>query len=469
MGMALSWGFKSRKKVSVFSFAWLLVILFVALLCTAQALLLFSDILPGVATQEIKDSRFISNTENITFTLPEGWRRLDDAPEYFPKGSDGKVLYSLGKEGTSCTIVYASMSERAGFDQVSFGNRVFSRDWQFDSNWFLPFEEGRDVAFSGSERQYLRSEFRFTSLNRRDNRAFILLNQNQDPVSDVCNDEMNRLLETVEYYYEDIALDNESEGLLWTIKEFSNSKDRERIMVLFTPQGSSENYRVGTLPDASNDEFIAANNKLYYLSYSDDPTQYRSNFSFFNPLAGTSGVVDGTDFINSYVSSLYVQGGNTYYLVVPADNPDTLDCVLLDLSKCMGDKSLYRVDFSEGSKPILVAENIHAERILGYDSEENAFYLSAGYGDAGCAVVNYWKHHDNKEDFLGHYSACADLETAEVTVEEGAEVALIIEEIQKKIGSPQIIKTIGIASGGILSPVIEERKESSWNRIFFEN
>lgn len=416
-----------------------------------------------------KSTGFASEAENIRFYLPKGWSEVEfKTLSYTNRLED--IRFAFKKDNSGCVIAYApafSEEEWQSITQVSFGNRVFSKDWQFDSNWYV-FKDSAStesgVSFSDYKRQPLKEDFRFSQLDRRGQVGFFLFTDNRTPVPEECSIDMNGLLTSVTRYYTPITLNEFSDGLLWVRNEWhdiqrgAKDTDTGALYLLFTPHGENKNYEVLQL-DAWADVFLVLENKLYSINNQQNAEgSIRSAIMFADPFTGETGTIDGTILVNRYLLSLYPLNGEIYYLASTKDSVYCLD----SLRGCYTD--LYKVHPLSGV-PQLLANDVLGRTILGYNKSENTLYLQDGYGDAGCFSSRFSRYViGGGEEFIGEFGGCFD--------EEGYnDTQHAIDEIYKRAGySTDWIKAVRMSGGKLLLPVSvsEYVREQSYAVFLFD-
>ncbi|OGZ57054.1 MAG: hypothetical protein A3J04_01800 [Candidatus Ryanbacteria bacterium RIFCSPLOWO2_02_FULL_47_14] len=393
------------------------VIVLVSIVLLASTYLLLSqedgemvgNIDTSFVPQYLDGQDFISNVENIQLTLPSGWSMATntDWRNNWPEFND--EVFAFEKEGSSCLILYVDTprEDRSERVQVSFSDRVFSTDWQFDGNWYVTKgENSESVVFSQYDRQYLDGEFRSVSVFRRYGKEFILLNTDRTAVSSECNNDMNRMLETVIYHYDLVELDDTTDGVLWVTKEFSIDPSREQSFLLYTSINDMYTYKVAGAPAGLFNQTLFIDDGSFYfvktntLDTVDGVRKTESGISVYNPLTNTE-----TEFVNSfikdsYISDTYLHDDVFYYLLGGKELGYCLD----RYSVCTA--NLYRISKVD-SDPKIVAEDVLAGGILGFDEPEESVYLRWGAGDGGCSSENFSRVKNGTEEALGSYSGCS--------------------------------------------------------------
>ena len=369
------------------------------------------EALPEVVVTD--GGRFESNVANLRGQLPQGWRIVErNAPP--PLEGFDYVSMALAQEGGTCAIIGTTPSGRNldAYKQISFAERLYKDDWQWDGSWFAPKSTYGDYEFAGDVRQYLPGEMR-RSYNTRD--AFVLFDVNGQSVADDCSKDLDTLLLSLEDHYQPIRLSPASHGRI--------TVERERI--LYSPDGYDTHFEVLKLPTgtyAYGGSVAAIENMLYapWAEYSSASEQFlRSALLRLDLFAGTVGVVPGTEEVDSFISSVYPLDGDIYYLRGDAILARCLD----GYGTCLA--NLYKTPATGGEQVLLVG-SVYGRNIIGFSKDEQALYLSDSTGDAGCVSMRYGRYVNGKEERFETRSGC-------VEGEDYANAASLRDDIQRKI------------------------------------
>jgi len=395
----------------------------------------------------IKSGHFISNIENLKLEIPNNWHEVKVKDVIIPNGFK-EPLFVFKKDSSDCTLAYTSHSQDSEgiFKEVSFADRIFSRDWQFDGKWYIPYDSAdKTINFSDDNRQYLENEFRTSNVFYRSPNFFLLFNNGSNkPIPDTCNMEVNSTLKTVEYYYNPVSLTKYSEGVLWVTREFSKQKERTLARIVFTPHNDVETYEIIILPEglSQSGKFSVYGNKLYYpvnkYTANANNASRENAIGFIDIFSKEIGEFSSTKTLGGYISSIYLQDEEIYYLLGDGQLGFCLD----SSRECRAD--LYKVNISSG-KQVLLGKNVLGGSIKGYSEEEGAFYLSNEWGDAGCATYMFSRFRNGTEEIIGRYSGCID--ESELTFAKN-----VSELVNEKISGEKITTRHAYVKNGIILP-----------------
>jgi hypothetical protein len=361
----------------------------------------------------VATSSYYTNIENIKLTVPKRWTGEDTTKlPPLPVGFN-KPIFAFQKVGTTCLIVEAKWIVPvpvAVQKQISFADRVYTDYAQFDGDWYVAStSEASQYSFSGGARQHIPADFRVSRDARHD--PFILFTSDGSSVLDECNDDFNTLLMTVEPYYETVHLTPASKGVLTTEKVWDDNTqglvNKSYEHLLFTADGSQERREVMRIPQGTWAEKFSVSGGKLYVPANGNPyaqtidSQLNAVINVLDPFTGEMSEIPGTAKSDTYISSLYLRGGDAYYL----SNNSTLGWCLEGYHNCPA--SLYSVPLGGGT-PALVATTSVGGSILGYVESEGAFYISQYWGDAGCSSTSISKVIGGKEDSTKVYGGCYD-------------------------------------------------------------
>jgi hypothetical protein len=384
------------------------------------------------------DHRYQSATSNIRFFIPGGWAVGTSSNVSLPTGFE-EPSFVLQKNDSACTIVQAkrdTAAERSRI-QISFADRVFSPYGQFDGDWWIPITGNSEgYSFSDHTRQYIPGEFRVSSGVRT--YPFLLFMSDGSSVPNNCDDDFNRLLKTVEPYFETVHLDSSSKGMLTTDKVWDDvtydAPNKSYEHLLFLADGSKEKREVMRIPDGTWwGGFSVFKNKLYAPSSEyhlvGTKTRYNSVIYVLDPFAGTTQQIPGSAKTDSYIASLYIHNGTAYYLAGTSELAICRD----SYHDCPAD--LYSIPLT-GGQPTFVAHSSLGGSILGYVESEKAFYISQGWGDAGCSSISINKIIAGTEEQVFSYGGC--IEDTEESQTAFKQVEDTIETITAKAGASRV-------------------------------
>lgn len=398
------------------------------------------------------EGTYTSNYENLTFKVPVGWRPLSLASTTLPKGV--QEVWFLIEEPISGCVIAGGDFEYELFEthkQVSFADRIFSNTYQFDGSWYVPIDGSPDSlvdVFSGDSRLYQEGEIR-VSVNLS-NPLFMLWQKDGTSVQDECNTALNELLATVEPYYEQRIITQETEGYLSITESLRLS--------LYT----GETYNTMLLPEgiAPYGTFLVYKNKIFSLRQASPYAENQKSFSevvSIDPVASSVTPVQGTYTDGTFISSLYIHNDILYFIRGDREYGSCLS----GYAECFG--NLYGVAVA-GGEPKLLVERIKGDTIIGYSQVDDALYFRYGRGDAGCGSVTYIKVdlRTNMQFEVGKAGGCYN--------EDGTgmeEYEALIASVSAKLLKTKTTSLINIDKGA-LKPTEEEIDDSYNSFIFVE-
>ncbi len=419
-----------------------------------------------------KDNTFQSDIANIQGDIPNGWYKIESKNVMQPVVG-GNIILSMANSDSSCIMSYVQDVNKyipKPWQQISHGERIFSKEWQIDSNWMAPPSAG--ITTYQNKRTPLNGEVRLGFLSRK-HAAIVLFNPQGGTVQDSCSKDMDVLLKSLKTYINTKELTNESEGIIKMGTVGGDYDGSRRSVLKFSPFPTD------------NDEDLYA--KWYGVAGSSGLESYKDIFVYKNKLIQISGdfqnearivqydllTLRATDIIapndNEYIISMYITGDTLYYLTTQFKSR-----FCLDKGPCMS--ALHKYDLSERSKETgrIVAGDIKADRILGYSLLDgvqggHVVYLSGGYGDAGCATAYFNKYinmngvGENTLVNMGNYSGC---------VGEGdgyKDLSGTYDSIKKMTGKMvDMSSEVEVLRGGILSPKFSDEKVRYGAKFIFQ-
>lgn len=348
---------------------------------------------------------FTSDSQNISFTIPDGWNSIDPSSlSTSLPGDFNTPLLAFKKADSGCVLAYTSYGEGGiggaeGLISTSHGDIVYSVDWTFGSDWYVHNQHlDEPISFSYDGRQYLEKEFRYSNLSERLPNGFVLYDKDGKAVSETCNTDFNKLLETVGYYYKTIDLNESSKGSLWFTKERSKDRSGGR-RVIFTPIDSRKNFEVMLLNASTQDTVFVLDSKLYFIGY--DTKDFSRAIAYVDVFSGEKGIIQDTEIVDGRITSLYINGGYLYY-IAGKEEEGLVQC-LDTYGEC--NTTLYKISIGGGEAETLI-ENTSFTHIIGFNEDEEALYLSRKWGDAGCFSSSFAKYVGGREKFVGEYGGC---------------------------------------------------------------
>jgi hypothetical protein len=137
------------------------------------------------------------------------------------------------------------------------------------------------------------------------------------------------------------------------------------------------------------------------------------------------------------IHSMYIVDSVLYYLVILSPQ----QCPEAKFAPCAGE--LYAMWLDSSATSTRIAQTSLSGRIIGYVEDEQAWYISQGWGDAGCATSRIIKIVDGSEQPVGDYGGCW-YEVLDVDPEIQAEQR---EDNKKYLEMEEVIKAIEQRSG----------------------
>lgn len=423
-----------------------------------------SEVVENVV-ESIPENYFASDTQNIKFQIPEGWSVANDYNETLPRGIN-EIHFALVKKDTSCAIVHGEIDfgrnvgeGSSTYRQISFGERVFSKANQWDSNWYAPVEVvPSSFEFSGDVRQYLPNEIRtsaYFELGR-----FTLYTTDGIPVPDECDTDLSGLLRSIKRHFQPITLTPSSVGTLSVLNEIvEHESSKRKNYLIFTDSGTKENYVVTELPkntDWTERFFVVDSSTIYFTgnTYTPPPmstsgqilgqAKYDAFIYKANPFTKEVTILSKLGFPGEYISSLFVNGSDIYFI----KGSEKFGWCLIGYGDCRG--NLYKTT-TTGETPTLLAKNVFPG-ILSYRANEEMLYLVRGTGDAGCLSYSFMNFQKGVTTDLGTYGGCLGDEG-----NDNAEVneALNLVRVFGENPDSEVTKTI-LVQDGKLSPGARE-------------
>lgn len=415
---------------------------------------------------------FTSNTSNIQFDIPLGWA-IESSPEgvVLPLGFD-PAQAMLRKEHSACRIAIGQWdkSHFSHIQALSFATRVRSDHYQFDGHWWHVASSTKtpDSIFSKEERVHMPGEFRMSYSLRTP--SFLLLTSDGTSVPKECDEDLNELLASVKPYFEPVHLTKEAMGTLLVERVWRNGDDSRTdypyIHLVFIDGASKARYEALRLPPGAShaDRYMVVDNKLYFAvhdnkTYTEDEG-YKHDAALYvaDPFTQEIKEVPGTRKADTYISSMYVHDDRVFYL---ASSTEYGICIS-GYRKCPAD--LYSVPL-EGGESRLEAQVSTGQVILGYVEEEAAYYVSRGYGDAGCISAFFRKISSGKEEVIGDYGGCVD------AGKETGDAYRVMEEereaIERKAEGEDVRATAIRVEGGNLYPADKGTSSNAWATFLF--
>jgi hypothetical protein len=384
-----------------------------AIAAVSVALLASLPAYRGSTSGEPPRSEYRSNTENISFVIPDEWQLADASRLPALPGGYAEAHVALRKAGAACVIAQVAELPRDAsreWKQISFAPRVMSETFRFEGNWYVASTTASArYAFSEHDRQYLLGEFRRAI---SDTDPFILYMSDGTSVPDDCSRDFDTLLTSVAHYYEPTDLTANSSGTLVVDKVWDRSEpDTESYEHLAFIDASGEKREVMHLPEGtSHERFSIAGRKLYVpvntnTSAPDAAPAYDAAIYEIDPFAKTSKPILGTARRDTYISSVFVEDGTAFYLASSSALARCLD----SYRPCPSD--LYLIPLAGGT-PVFVAHASVGRSILGYVEAEDALYLAQGWGDAGCSSYIFTRVIAGHEEPVGTFGDCYDASAA---------------------------------------------------------
>ena len=337
---------------------------------------------------------FSSNIKNTSFTIPAGWEEVQLSTVALPLGAEN-VWYIITQPETGCMIASGDFSyQNPGYENdesnlpvyrhISFADRIYSDKDQYDGRWLVLASKSSesDVPDPFTDvRKYLSGEI-------RDSRSFFLWQRDGNFVPDSCNEALNFLLRTIDYYYEPITLTENSKGEVWGMTHLDNVGSHEAIKILLFTQPSGETYKILDLPSGvSYSGLVLDNRKIIFTVNNYENEQLKSLIITLDPISKSIETLLDLELGGGYISSTFLLKDNIFYLQGDKEYAWCLD----RYGECKAD--LYSLNVY-GGEPILIQKDVLGGSIMGFSPEENSLYLSRGKGDAG------WVHRKiNRYDF----------------------------------------------------------------------
>lgn len=347
-----------------------------------------------------------SNSLNITFTIPSGWREinlkeLSYLPEFF---SEPKLI--LENEEKSCVIISNTILDRNGnikLKQTGSGENITDGP----ERWFAPedniptyvnlFEEpvrqGQVyVTLYKKPREKIEAEF-------KEVKGFYLYDKDGQTVNNDCEKDIETVVLTKKDYYEKIALSNFSQGVLRIVRTFLyQDTHKTQSHMLFTPQNTEDNFLVEIMPSGVTGlgNNIIYDSKIYFVA---NDWEDGSSIKYFDVKNEQIGVIEDTEGKYGHISSIMPVGRDLYYIAGPDEFGYCLD---LPKDKCLK-ASLYKYNLDEGEVETL-ATNIKGANILGTDERGN-LYFSLSWGDAGAWFATVYKYDGDVEEYRTYTDA----------------------------------------------------------------
>jgi hypothetical protein len=177
-------------------------------------------------------TQFYSNNANLTFTIPAGWREIDEASVTAIVGFSNPKFVFLQEE-LGCIIAAGKFDQSAAnYKQTSFGSHVTENFFLFGGDWYTNQGYHKEpIIFSEDVRQYRAYELR-RAQNRNDVDLLLWQNENKS-VPDVCNRDYELLLQATQYHFSPITLKDYFNGTLF-IRTEDPGTDKSETRLLYT-------------------------------------------------------------------------------------------------------------------------------------------------------------------------------------------------------------------------------------------
>lgn len=368
----------------------------------------------GTFTEQDDSGVYKSNSLNITFTIPSGWREinleeLSYLPEFF---SEPKLI--LENEEKSCVIISNTILDRNGnikLKQTGSGENITDGP----ERWFAPennipayvnlFDEpvrqGQVyVTLYKNPREKIEGEF-------KEVKGFYLYDKDGQTVNNDCEKDIETVVLTKKDYYERIALSNFSQGVLRIVRTFLyQDTHKTQSHMLFTPKNTEDNFLVEIMPSGVTglEKNIIYGSKIYFVA---NDWEDSSSIKYFDVENEQIGVIEDTEGKYGYVSSIMPVGKDLYYI---AGSDEFGHCLDLPKDECLK-ASLYKYNFDEDSVEML-AEDIKGANILGID-EEGDIYFSLSWGDAGAWFATVYKYNNGDVEVYRTYTDASQIKEYE--------------------------------------------------------
>ncbi len=376
---------------------WLMWLFGIALLAwgvlIASSFLLFIPILTPSST-------YTSNLSNVQFKVPGGWQQTESVSQYL-KGygvPDAEFVHVGG--GDYCFISHFKTypSRLKSNRQAVLVDNILSDHANFSGGWKVSSTSDYALPKSGGSLGRPPSGAMLVMYSLAHG-VFVLSTVNTGSVSDACVNDLTSLLKTVETYYEEVVLTASSTGSISykVIDSQSNGKPTFSVLT-FTDDATLETRAVMKFNGGFYfvPEFSVVGDTLYAINR---PyiAGYNSSIWALEPFAGSYVPIKSSLANGAYMSSLYVQGDNAYYLM----GTSSLGYCLDTPKPCPA--SLFSISL-KGGEPQLVATTSIGGKINGYDEREGAWHIAQGWGDAGFIQTRYRKVVNGNEVMVGDYS-----------------------------------------------------------------
>lgn len=397
---------------------------------------------------QVVNGKYVSNIANISFQVPDGWKLVDTIDADMPAGMKRPAFHFVNTKD-SCVISGVDFSrDAADYKQVAHATRVTTDSFQFDGTWYLDQSLVTTPTEYQETRPYLPGLLRVSVTGRII--EFVLWSPNEGVVSDDCDSDLNALLETVEYYYEDIDIQPEDQGYLQFKTDFMRNGSR-KFRLMYT-NSEEESYSVMDVRDGAGhgtDIFVYQNKLISYSSnIGPDDLPPQTGLDILDPFTETSEIIAPTELSDEVITSVYVVGSEVYLTTTPRENGFCMDKGPCELS-------FYKIDLISQELTSLGGP-IAGNEIMGYSQEDNTFYFSGGYGDGGCLGLHFSAFTGGEVIPMGNYGGCygADGEDEGLT-----ELYKVRSSIEQNLTSLEAGNALSLTDG-LLIPVETGSKKS---------
>jgi len=347
----------------------------------------------------ISDNEYKSNSLNIQFTLPSGWKEIkSDELAYIPEFFSNPKLI-LKNEQKSCIVVAYTPFRQIGITQTGWADDINDGP----ERWFAPTANIPSYVniYQAPVRKGVLMVTDFKNPRQKINGEFVeygsfyLYDKNGQTVNDECEQDIKTIVTTNKSYYEKYTINNSSEGIL----RFNGAD------LLFIPKNTNDNFLIITMPSrvSIQDNIIISGKKIYFV-VNDESS---ATIKYYDISTNKIDTVLGTVGKHGYISSMSLISDNIIYI---AGSKEFGYCLDLPKDKCLT-ASLYKYNFNE-DKVELLAENIKGSNILGAD-ESGSIYFSLSWGDAGAWFATIYKYKNGNIEQYKNYSDTSQIEEYE--------------------------------------------------------
>jgi hypothetical protein len=184
----------------------------------------------------VGSSKFKVPALGLEMNVLDSWKSIDSESVELPDGFD-TPQFLFKKEGTSCIFSYALATESIfqQYKQISWADRVYTKEGQYDSSWYLLKELiPQGFEFLGHDRKPFSKEVRLISdqnltmyISKGVRQLFLLFSENGGQVSYDCDKDVSSMLATVEHNkYDEQTLDDSKKGVAFFVSKMKDGAYR---------------------------------------------------------------------------------------------------------------------------------------------------------------------------------------------------------------------------------------------------